>query len=223
MNVTFLSKNVGLTDRFKTYASEKSEKIEHLADRAQVLEIKVSLEHPNRGSGSDDRVELTLIGPGPVIRAESVASDKFAAFDLAYAKLLERIRRAKDRKRVRRGRRNPVSLHEASAQGFDLVDVTPVSAEKLITGSIPVVESSEEEREDDYSPVVIRRKEFAVTPMTLDDALYLMELVGHDFYLFIDSETSRPSVVYKRKGWDYGVISLDDTLPVTEEAQEKAG
>jgi hypothetical protein len=46
--------------------------------------------------------------------------------------------------------------------------------------------------------------------MTVDDALYFMELVGHDFYLFVDSDTGRPSVVYRRKGWDYGLIGIDD-------------
>jgi hypothetical protein len=57
---------------------------------------------------------------------------------------------------------------------------------------------------------VIRKKVFAAAPMSVDDALYQMELVGHDFYLFVDDETHRPSVVYRRKGWDYGVIGLDE-------------
>jgi hypothetical protein len=55
---------------------------------------------------------------------------------------------------------------------------------------------------------VIRRKEFAVNPMSVDDALYQMELVGHPFFLFLDSDTGKPSVVYSRKGWNYGVITL---------------
>ena len=95
-----------------------------------------------------------------------------------------------------------------------MVDITPVDAEildRVATGSIPVV--AEEETEEDWSPVVIRKKVFAATPMTVDDALYRMELVGHDFYLFIDAETDRPSVVYRRKGWDYGVIGLDVDEP----------
>ena len=59
-----------------------------------------------------------------------------------------------------------------------------------------------------HSPIVIRRKEFTGTPMSVDDALYHMELVGHPFYLFLDVETGKPSVVYSRKGWKYGVITL---------------
>jgi hypothetical protein len=57
--------------------------------------------------------------------------------------------------------------------------------------------------------VLIRRKVFPTQPMTLDDAVDNMELVGHDFYLFIDTVTGSPSVVYRRRGWTYGVISLD--------------
>ena len=58
-------------------------------------------------------------------------------------------------------------------------------------------------------PLVVREKTHAATPMTLDQALYEMELVGHDFYLFVDKESERPAVVYRRRGYDYGVISLD--------------
>ena len=58
-------------------------------------------------------------------------------------------------------------------------------------------------------PLVVREKSHLASPMTLDQALYEMELVGHDFYLFVDKESERPSVVYRRRGYDYGVISLD--------------
>jgi hypothetical protein len=56
--------------------------------------------------------------------------------------------------------------------------------------------------------VVIRRKEFHGETMTADDAISNMEMLGHDFYLFIDSETGKPSVAYRRKGWNYGIIAL---------------
>jgi hypothetical protein len=110
-----------------------------------------------------------------------------------------------------------------ASEGFRGVDITPADAEvleKVRTGSIPVVASEEPDTDaqEEYSPVVIRKKVFASAPMTVDDALYHMELVGHDFYLFHDSETDRPSVVYRRKGWDYGVIGLDETKPELQEA-----
>jgi ribosomal subunit interface protein len=212
VEISVTGRNLGVTDRFREYAIEKAEKIDHLADKAIAFEIKVSRHHETRGSSGDDRVELTIIGPGPLVRAESAGSDKYVAFDLAMAKLVERIRQSKDRKKVHRGKHRPVSLREASADGFQVVDITPARPEiieAVTTGSIPVQPEPQSE-EAEYTPVVIRRKVFPTSHMTVEDALDHMELVGHDFFLFVDAATDRPSVVYRRKGWDYGVISLED-------------
>jgi len=209
MDIVTTAKGLGLTDRFREYTTEKAEKIGSLADRAIALEIKVSRHSESKGPAGDDRVELTLIGPGPLVRAEASAADKYAAFDLAYAKLLERVRQAKDRRKVHRGRHRPTSLHEASAAGFAVVDITPASVEALervATGEVAVVDQEEQ----DDSPVVIRSKLFPSTTMTPEEAVDHMELVGHDFFLFIDATTDRPSVVYRRKGWNYGVIALEE-------------
>jgi ribosomal subunit interface protein len=223
MDITITGRNVGVTDRFREYATEKAEKIDHLAERAIAFEVKVARHHETRGSSGDDRVELTLIGPGPLVRAESSGSDKYVAFDLAMAKLVERIRQSKDRKKVHRGNHRPVSLHEASADGFRVVDITPVSPdvlERVTTGEIAVVTGEAEEAE--YSPVVIREKVFPSTRMTVSDAVDHMELVGHDFFLFIDAESDRPSVVYRRKGWDYGVIGLEDEAEAPAKRSRRA-
>lgn len=209
MDVTITGRNVGIPDRFEDYVTEKADKVEHLSPRALALEIKLCRHHETRGASGDDRVELTLIGPGPIVRAEAGAADKYAAFDLAYEKLVERIRQAKDRKKVHRGQRRPTSLREAAADGFSVVDVVPATAdviEKVTTGAVPVVEEAESE---EWSPVVIREKEFPAELMTAEEAVDRMELVGHDFFLFIDARSDKPSVVYRRKGWDYGVIKLD--------------
>ena len=132
MEVNITGRNLGITDRFREYAGEKAEKVAHLADKALALEIKVSRHNSASGVQSgDDRVELTLIGPGPLVRAESAASDKYAAFDMALAKLMQRVRRAKDRKKVHRGQHRPVSLHEASTGGFSVVDIEPAAPEAL--------------------------------------------------------------------------------------------
>jgi ribosomal subunit interface protein len=223
MEISINGRNLGITDRFRAYATEKAEKIAHLADKALAFEVKVSRHNEKLGSTGDDRVELTLIGPGPLVRAESTGPDKYVAFDLAIDKLVERLRRAKDRQKVHRGKHRPTSLREASANGFSVTDIRPAEPEimeKVRTGAIQTVESTEEptETEAEWSPVVIRKKVFAAVPMTVDDALYYMELVGHDFYLFIDAETDRPSVVYRRKGWDYGVIGLDNDSDELQEA-----
>jgi ribosomal subunit interface protein len=216
VDITVTARNLGVTDRFRDYATEKSEKVAHLAEKAIAFEIKLSRHHETRGTSGDDRVELTLIGPGPLVRAEAANSDKYVAFDMAMDKLVERIRQAKDRGKVHRGKHRPTSLHEATADGFSGMGLTPAHPdliEAVSTGSIPLPTAApEDEAEEAYSPVVIRTKVFAASPMSVDDALYNMELVGHDFYLFIDAETHRPSVVYRRKGWDYGVIGLDEHM-----------
>ncbi|TFD88752.1 ribosome-associated translation inhibitor RaiA [Cryobacterium lactosi] len=216
METNIVGRNLGITDRFRDYATEKAEKIAGLADKALALEIKVSRHTEKSGAAGNDRVELTLIGKGPVVRAEAEGGDKYAAFDIALGRLLERVRRAKDRRKVHRGgAHRPTSLHDASSTGFAVIDIVPADGETLErvrTGAIQVVSDeaeAAEEVEEVYSPVVIRRKVFSAAPMTVDDALYFMELVGHDFYLFQDAESHRPSVVYRRKGWDYGVIELD--------------
>ena len=208
MDITITGRGVGIPDRFEDYATEKADKIAQLAPKALALEIKLIRHHETNGSSGDDRVELTLIGPGPIVRAEASAGDKYAAFDMALDKMLERIRQAKDRKKVHRGQHRPVSLHEATSNGR-VMDVVPASAdviEAVSTGSIPTAEEEEKE----WSPVVIRQKVFPAVRMTQEDAVDHMELVGHDFFLFIDAVTDRPSVVYRRKGWDYGVIGLEE-------------
>jgi len=218
MELNIVGRNLGVTDRFRAYAAEKSEKVTHLAERAISLDVKLSRHNEKNGNSGLDRVELTLVGKGPVVRAEADGSDKYAAFDVALGRLLERIRRAKDRRKVHRGQRRPRSLREATDTGFAEHGMHAAGSEVLEqvrTGSIPVVDESpaaEEEQDEVYNPVVIRRKVFASHPMSVDDALYFMELVGHDFYLFVDSETGRPSVVYRRKGWDYGLIGLDERV-----------
>lgn len=216
MDITISGRNIGITDRFRDYVTEKAEKVGHLADRALALEVMASRHHEKSAgrAQADDRVELTLVGPGPVIRAEASGSDKYVAFDLALDKLIERVRRAKDKRKVHRGNHRPVSLQEASADGFRVIDITPADAEvieKVATGAIPVPPS--EETEEAYTPIVVRQKVFPAVAMTADEAVDQLELVGHDFFLFIDAATDRPSVVYRRQGWNYGVISLEAEQP----------
>ncbi len=207
MDITITGRGLDITDRFNDFVMEKAERISRLSDRAQALEVRVHRHGSTRGPSGDDRVELTLINPGPLVRAEATAGDKYAAFDVALNKLVERIRQAKDRRKVHRGVRRPSSVHEAAASGR-FADVTPASVavlEQVLTGEIPV-----QEDEQAWSPVVIRRKLFPAERMTPEEAVDRMELVGHDFFLFLDVDSGRSSVVYRRKGWDYGVIALDE-------------
>lgn len=224
MELNIVGRGLEVTDRFRDYVAEKAEKVSNLAERAISLDVKASRHNEKNGAEGPDRVELTLVGKGPLVRAEADGADKYAAFDVALGRLLERIRRAKDRRKLHRGgSRRPTSLREAADAGFAEAGVQAADAtvlERVRTDAIPIAEEVPAAEEDEvYCPVVIRRKVFASTPMTVDDALYFMELVGHDFYLFVDQETGRPSVVYRRKGWDYGLIGLDERGDVGTEAE----
>jgi hypothetical protein len=141
------------------------------------------------------------VGKGPVVRAEAAADDPYVALDRAYAKLLERLRRAHDRKVVKR-RKGIESLAQASAR---LAPPTELG-EPETNGTAPDGGLSAALGD---SPVQIREKVHRTSPMSLEQALYEMELVGHDFFLFCEAETARPSVVYRRRGWEYGVLHLD--------------
>ncbi|MCQ9163050.1 ribosome hibernation-promoting factor, HPF/YfiA family [Arthrobacter sp. STN4] len=221
MEFMISGRNLSVSDRFREYAGEKLTKIEQLANKVQRVDVKISKESKSRSAETPLTVELTVLGRGPVIRAEAAASDKFAAFDLAYGKLLERLRRAKDRKKVHHGRHAPVAVNEATGA------LTPVSSsEPIYAQSEPeaATERSPYEIENDIpagdSPVLIRRKVFPAASLSVDDAVDNMELVGHDFYLFMDSATGIPSVVYRRSGWTYGVISLDPNADEGTGAEE---
>jgi ribosomal subunit interface protein len=214
MDITLATHGVVIPERFRDYVNEKADKVLALAERAQTFQVKVSRENSSRGPASEDIVELTVIGKGPVIRAEAKGSDKYLAFDQALDHLITRLRRAKDKKMVHHGRQRPDGLSELASRGFSDIDVTPASVEVLrsvATGSIPVIEDDGDHLEpSDDTPVVIRRKVFEPHVITAEEAVDQMELVGHDFYLFLDAETKRPSVVYRRKGWNYGVIALGE-------------
>ena len=197
MEIVVTGRHVEVKERFRRHLQEKLAKVPQLAPRIQRLDVVISHEPNRRQTDSCERVEITCVGKGPVVRAEAAADDAYAALDCAYAKLLERLRRAHDRKLVKR-RKGVESLAQAAARMAPPPELEPAGAE-----------SSEPASELEDSPVQIREKVHAAVPMTLEQALYEMELVGHDFFLFCDAESRRPSVVYRRRGWEYGVLHLD--------------
>lgn len=210
MDIVVKGRNVVVPDHFRVHVAEKLEKVERYDHK--IIEISVELLHERnpRQSDSRQRVEITCISRGPVIRAEACAGDFYTALDKALDKLDRRMRKAADRRRVHRGR-PPVSVAEATAPLAKLD-----AAFERQTAAVGVKERAEqqptEERYDEDQPWrIVRMKEHPAEPMTVEDALFQMELVGHDFYLFMDKDSGRPSVVYRRKGYDYGVISLATT------------
>ena len=204
MDIVVTGRQTTVAESFRSHVEEKVGKAAILAPKTQRIEVMVSHEPNRRQSKAAERIEITCYGKGPVIRAEASAEDRYAALDLAIDRLLERLRRRNDRRRVSRGHRTPESVAQATAR----LDPALLGAELAESGSEGEGEGSLEDRFAD-SPIEVREKVHASVPMNLEQALQEMELVGHDFYLFHDSETDRPSVVYRRRGWSYGVIHLD--------------
>jgi len=207
MEIQIQARNLTVSDRFRDYVAERSHKVEQLAHKVQTFSIKVIRHDHSRTSGPEDQVELTVLGGGHVVRAEAHAGDKFAAFDIAFGKLTERLRRAADKRKVHHGRHGSVGTSELTAEDFARLDVTPVDSD-VLAGRPHHDQVAADEAEFGHNPIVIRRKEFQDIKMSVETALDRMELLGHDFFLFHDEQTDKPSVVYKRKGWNYGVINL---------------
>ncbi|MFB9314056.1 ribosome hibernation-promoting factor, HPF/YfiA family [Nocardioides plantarum] len=204
MDVVVTGRHCEITDSFRGHCEEKLAKLEKHDHRIQRVHVEVDCETNRRQQDKSIHVELTAFSKGPVIRAEAAADHQMGALDLALDKMASQMRRAADRRRVHHGRRAPVSVGEALADVTTTPDLTPDPvADEVIERSVGPIDVTGD------GPLVVREKTHPATPMTLDQALYEMELVGHDFYLFVDKESERPAVVYRRRGYDYGVISLD--------------
>jgi ribosomal subunit interface protein len=204
MEVVVTGRHCELTDRFREHVTDKLTRLEKHDHRIMRVHVEVDAEPNPRQQDKGVHVELTAFSKGPVIRAEAAADDKMGALDLALDKMAAQMRRAADRRRVHRGRHTPVSVGQALAG-------TPVPG--VLDDDLTITRDREVGPIDvaGDGPLVVREKTHPASPMTLDQALYEMELVGHDFYLFVDKETDRPAVVYRRRGYDYGVIALDLT------------
>lgn len=202
MEVVVSARHCEVSEGFRTHAEEKLARLEKHDHRIMRIQVEVSAERNPRQHDQAVRVELTAFSRGPVVRAEAAAEDKMGALDLAMDKMASQMRRAADRRRVHKGRTAPVEV------GQTLTDLGPdPSAEDSDDGVTSRRVGPIEVTGD--GPLVVREKSHPAEPMTLDQALYEMELVGHDFYLFVDKESERPAVVYRRRGYDYGVISLE--------------
>jgi ribosomal subunit interface protein len=201
VEIVLKGRRVEVPERFRRHVSDKLAKLGRFDRKVIRIDVEVSKETNPRLSDQSDRVELTVHSKGPVVRAEAVADDRYAALDLALERLLSRLRKAADRRRVHHGSRTPISVARATATtDSDAVSVAP---------SEPGDAEPYEPFATQSGPMVVREKTHTAHPMSLDQALYEMELVGHDFYLFVDEKTKAPSVVYRRRGYDYGVIHLD--------------
>ncbi|WP_040797951.1 ribosome hibernation-promoting factor, HPF/YfiA family [Nocardia higoensis] len=195
-------RNVEVPDHFRIYVSDKLSRLERFDPTIFLFDVELFHERNRRQKKACQRVEITARGKGPVVRAEACADSFYAAFESVTAKLESRLRRTKDRRRVHYGDKTPLSVAEATASLLD--DSLFAQGRDGAAGH----EHDRDEHENLGPGHIVRTKVHTAAPMTVDDALYQMELVGHDFFLFHDKETDRPSVVYRRHAFDYGLIRL---------------
>ena len=236
MDIIFKGRRTDVQERFRSYASAKLNKITKLAHKAIRVNVEVSAERNPRQSSQRERVELTILSRGPAIRAEAAADDRFAALDRAMAKLEERLRRSGGRRKAARhgapqagrtpgprtggaagaaARTAAASRAGGSPRDPGTPGAGPNGAEPEWAGPEPEDADLPEEaagvvpiQMEGDGPVVVREKFHAAMPVSVDQALFEMELVGHDFYLFRDEQCGLPSVVYRRHGYQYGLIRL---------------
>lgn len=197
MEIVVRGRNVVIPDHFRQHVEEKLSKLERYDDKIHRVDVELQHEKNPRQQGNAQHVEITCRTRGPVVRSEACAEDFYKALDLASERLERRFRQAAERRQVHHGRRRPPSVGEATASLADSLNVA----------------SEADEPDDDaveHGPGrVVREKSHTAVPMSVDQALLEMELVGHDFYLFNCVETGQASVVYRRHAYDYGLIRLE--------------
>ncbi|HEY8478667.1 MAG TPA: ribosome-associated translation inhibitor RaiA [Spirillospora sp.] len=218
MNITVRGRHTEVNDRFRRHVENKLTKIERLNQKVIRVDVEVSEEHNPRLADQRERVELTIRSRGPVIRAEAAADDRYGALDLALDKLESRLRRIAERRKDHGGKgRAKLATKETLPE--PLPEPLPASPEPAEAASEPAKapRAGRQEKQDENlvpiptdgdGPLVVREKFHKAEPMGIEQALFEMELVGHDFFLYRDKATGHPSVVYRRRGWDYGVIRL---------------
>ncbi|MDR2895589.1 MAG: ribosome-associated translation inhibitor RaiA [Propionibacteriaceae bacterium] len=202
MDVTITGRKIQITDGFREQVARKISELDSRVDK--VIRAEVHAQTENHGNSESVRVEITLIGKGPVVRAEAIGDSKSQAFDEAFDRLKQRLRKAQDRRRDRRGNLRRVGFTEPNIEPASAAPASqPVS--EAVDPMVTTVAGLEIQGD---GPMVVREKLFHSTPLTLAQALDEMELVGHDFFLYVDADTQLPSVVYHRRAYDYGVIHL---------------
>ncbi|GDZ76437.1 ribosomal subunit interface protein [Bifidobacteriaceae bacterium MCC01989] len=212
MEIVVTGRHTQVKQRFRDVVETKMNRVTAIAPDAQRAQIVLTHEGNPRQADTAKRVEITVIAGRTVVRAEASSTDEFSALDMALDKLTLRLRRTRDRRKDhRRGYANPVPMDlgviAPELEPEELEEEPNNSPQTAVASDLGPGESVEVQVGD--TPIVIRRKLHIAEPMSIDEALYEMELIGHDFFLFVNKETGRPSVVYRRHGWSYGVFEID--------------
>ena len=222
MEIVVKGRNIDVPDHYRQHVIDKLGKVVRFDRKIVSVDVELLHERNPRQQDSCQRVEITCITLGPVVRAEAAARDFHSALDDAINKLTTRLRRAADRRKTDRRQRAPLS---AAVEELAAPEVTSPAGEAepdseqaqwpAVAAAAEAAHAAAEAANTHLPWRIVREKEHPGDPMTVEDALFHMELVGHDFYLFRDKDSGAPSVVYRRKAYDYGVISLAEPQPTT--------
>lgn len=238
MDIVVKGRNVEVPEHFRVHVAEKLTRSERYDPKIIRVDVELSHETNRRQSKTCQRVQITLASRGPAVRAEACAESFYAALDAATTKLETRLRKSADRRHDRQHSRTPITAVATSSDEIlngevpsvngtngtataVLTEVEEIEVEGAwLNGTAAAVNGGSADHDhadddgswaasDDGGPGrIVRVKDHPADPITVDQALFQMELVGHDFYLFQDADTQLPSVVYRRRGFDYGLLRL---------------
>jgi putative sigma-54 modulation protein len=184
VNLTVKGRNLVLTEAISAYAQEKLGKLGKYLANGSRCEVELWTEK-NPSITDNQVVEATIFTKGPVIRAREASPDIYASIDLVYAKLERQVKKYRGKLISRSQGAHKEVL---TAQGFQ------------------VLEEPEAVEEETVAPRIVKTKQFLVKPMTPEEAALQLELVGHDFFVFTNSESGETAVIYKRRDGNYGLI-----------------
>jgi ribosomal subunit interface protein len=231
VDIVVKGRNVEVPEHLRVHVAEKLTRSERYDSKIIRVDVELSHQTNRRQSKTCQRVQITLASRGPAVRAEASADSFYAALDSAVTKLENRLRRSADRRHDHQHGRTPITAVAATPEeilgGAKLGSpatngaATAVLEDEDVAGawvddsSNGAAEADTETHDDSWAGAadggpgrVVRVKDHPAEPITVDQALFQMELVGHDFYLFNDADTNLASVVYRRKGFDYGLLRL---------------
>ena len=202
MKTQIKGRNVTITDALRQYADEKVERVHKLLMQRRIDEVtRVELElmvEKNPSIPEPCIAEATIFTRGPVIRARESSTDMYAAIDLVMDKLMRRTRKYHDK------------VHGKTRRGHEKLPVDALLTPEL--EPVAVLHAAEDDGEstgDDNR--VVKSKQFALKPMSVDEATLQLELVGHDFFVFTNGESNRTNVVYRRNDGHFGLIEPSES------------
>jgi putative sigma-54 modulation protein len=212
MKIQVKGRHVIVTDPLREYAEEKLTRLHRLMSERRIddvtlveLELIVERSHP---SGESQIAEATIFTRGPVLRARESSPDMYASIDLVYEKLQRQVKKYHDKmqhKALRHHAPKPMSAAETPD------DAIADEAAALASGQVPQPVAVTSELGADggnhhEESRVVKSKQFALKPMSIDEATLQLDLIGHSFFVFTNAETNDTNVVYRRRDGDFGLI-----------------